>query len=155
MCKSVPKCIKGLFVTEVRAASRWRRGECPKGVGAWLGLKCMGDGWGGGMHRTADTPLGLWSCLEIDPSVYQLVSDMHVLVKFDCMYSKMKRLSQTTIFSPSWASIHQHRLIFQQFSKLYLPTAYVWFYISFGVLHGKFIQAQIFPLPFFFFSLNT
>lgn len=43
-------------------------------------MKCMNEG-GGILHRTADTSLGLWSCLELDPSVYQVVLYMHALAK--------------------------------------------------------------------------
>lgn len=52
----------------------------PKGLRSMAGIKCMNEG-GGILHRTADTSLGLWSCLGIDPSVYQVVLYVHVLAK--------------------------------------------------------------------------
>lgn len=137
MCKSVPKCIRGLIVTEVRSASHSRRGVCPKDLGAWLGLKCMGKGWVGGMHCTVDTPLSLWSCLETDSSVYQLVSYMHVLANLIVRKAKWSGILKRHF--PLRSNYLPAQSNFQQFSKLYLPTAYDWFHVSFGVPHGRFV----------------
>lgn len=52
----------------------------PKGLRSMVGIKCMKEG-GGILHHTADTSLGLWICLGIDPSVCQIVLYMHVLAK--------------------------------------------------------------------------
>lgn len=151
MCKSVPKCIKGLVVPEVRSASHSCRGKVPKGLRSMVGIKCMNEG-GGILHRTADTSLGLWSCLEIDPSVHQIVLYVHVLAKSIVHKAKWSGAGWWWFF-PLMSIYSPAQNNFQQFSKSYLPTSYVWFYVSSRILHGKFIQAKIFFQ--IFSSLNT
>lgn len=94
-------------------------------VGAWLGLKCMSKGWGEGVHNAAGTRLHPWSCL-VCPSVYPFVSYMHVLVTLVICIAKWSSILRLQL-SPPGSIYSPAQNNFQQFSKLYLPTADVWF----------------------------
>lgn len=100
-----------------------------------------GVGWGYASHCRHTTGslklLRHWSqCLSIS-FIYACFSQVWLYVQQnEATFSDDSFSPLMNIYSPAQNN-------FQQFSELYLPTVYVWFYISFGVLHGKFIHAKI------------